>query len=190
MNTNSQHLFPGATSLCDQIITPQCIKALYGIPEAELSNINNPMGMFESLGDVYSQEDLDKFFSLVAPNIPQGTGPKLDLINGATAPNRQQDAGGESTLDFDMAYPIIYPQTMTLFQVRSDYDIFIAFLDAIDGSFCSKHDRDPNEMCDTFDPTSVISVSYGGNEHFWDAAFLKVSTPLDLVPVNFVHPPS
>lgn len=136
--------------------------------------------MFEALGDVYSQEDLNQFFSIASPNIPKGTGPDLDLINGATAPNRPEDAGGESDLDFDMAYPIIYPQKITLFQVRTDSDIFLAFLDAIDGSFCDKNngDRDPNEMCNTFDVTSVVSMSYGGNEQLFGTNFLKVCSSL------------
>lgn len=174
----------GALADCDTIITPQCIKAIYNIPEATGSNVTNPMGLFESLGDVYSQEDLDQFFELAAPKIPAGTGPNLDLINGATAPNAPEDAGGESDLDFDMAYPIIYPQQITLFQVNSDNsdDVFGDFLSAIDSDYCK---IDPNlgdnRMCGTFDPTNVISISYGEPEDVKNIPGEKVSDTDDFV---------
>ncbi|KAG5937544.1 hypothetical protein E4U59_004315 [Claviceps monticola] len=153
------------TSACDEYITPRCIKAIYKIPDATSAFPNNSLGIFESLDDVYAQEDLDAFYKLMAPNIPAGTGPELDLINGATAPNRPEMAGTESDLDFQMAIPIIYPQNTTLYQVRSQEDIFFALFDAIDGTFCR---RDPgrvaHEMCDVFKPTNIISISYGGVE--------------------------
>lgn len=168
----------GTASLdhCDQIITPACIQAIYGIPKGTQSNITNPMGFFESLGDVYSQEDLDLFYKTAAPHIPAGTGPDLDLINGATAPNPQDTAGGESDLDFQMAIPIIYPETSVLFQTRgggSD-DIFGDYLAAVDPDFCP---LDPNlgthKMCGVFQPTNVVSISYGGPEDPNDVAGSK-----------------
>ena len=135
------------------------------------------MGIFESLDDVYSQEDLDLFFKIAAPNIPAGTGPNLDLINGATAPNGPDDAGGESNLDFDMVYPIIYPQQTTLFQVKGggNDDIFGDFLAAIDKEYCNEDPtHKPGYNCGVFEPTNVISISYGGDEDPSDLAGIKV----------------
>lgn len=166
---------PPALKMCNQIITPACIAYLYKIPKATQSNVTNSMGIFETIGDVYSQEDLDLFFKSAAPWIPQGTGPNLDLINGATAPNPPETAGGESNLDFDMAYPIVYPQTTTLFQVDSqDFsDAFGDWLAAIDSDYCP---IDPywnnHDMCGTYDPTNVFSISYGSYE---DPEFLADS---------------
>ncbi|KAG5957601.1 hypothetical protein E4U58_005762 [Claviceps cyperi] len=152
-------------STCDKYITPQCIKAIYKIPDATSAVPNNRLGIFESLDDVYAQEDLDAFYKLTAPNIPAGTGPDLALINGATAPNRPEKAGGESSLDFQMAIPIIYPQNTTLYQVGVQEDIFFSLFDAIDGTFCRQDpDRVAHQMCDVFMPTNVISISYGGIE--------------------------
>jgi len=51
--------------------------------------------------------------------IPQGTHPKLDSIDGAVAPVATEDAGGESDLDFQLAYPIVYPIEVVLYQVVS-----------------------------------------------------------------------
>ena len=75
-----------------------------------------------------------------------GTHPTLNAIDGATAPVAVNRAGGESDLDFELAIPIIYPQTTTLYQTDdalyssgniSTGGIFNTFLDALDGSYCT-----------------------------------------------------
>lgn len=54
------------------------------------------------------------------PSIPQGTHPTLNGIDGATAPAPNIEfAFGESDLDFQISYPLIFPQTITLFQTVS-----------------------------------------------------------------------
>lgn len=131
---------------CDQLITPVCIQALYGIPPTlpeTKANPSNSLGIFEE-GDYYAQEDLDLFFANFTPRIPTGTHPTPAFIDGAEAPTTDLgNAGGESDLDFQLAYPIIYPQTITLYQT-DDYFYatnpnststggFNTFLDAIDG---------------------------------------------------------
>ena len=55
----------GATADCGSIITPACIKAMYGITNGTLHNSNNSLGIFE-FGDVYAQQDLNKFFKTYA----------------------------------------------------------------------------------------------------------------------------
>lgn len=83
-----------------------------------------------------------------AQSIPQGTGPKLRAIDGATAPDTVLKAGAESDLDFQVSYPLIYPQGTVLFQTDDpvyeadyEYEGFLNnFLDALDGSYCSTVD--------------------------------------------------
>lgn len=124
---------------CDVVITPECIKTMYKIPQGTLSNGQNQLGIFEDLGDVYSQTDLNEFFLTLYPRIPQGTHPKLDLIDGAVAPNPVTSAGPESDLDFQISYPIIWPQNSVLYQTDDvvyeanyTYEGFLNnFLDAI-----------------------------------------------------------
>ncbi|KAK2603824.1 hypothetical protein QQS21_004026 [Conoideocrella luteorostrata] len=177
---------PGATDNCDQYITPACIKSQYNITDGTLSDSSNRMGIFELQEDVYSQDDLDDFFSNYATNIPGGTGPKIDLIDGAHAPVDQSSAGGESDLDFEIAIPIIYPQETELYEtVARNQDIFNTFLDAVDGSYCtsSSHGetgddpvvdgKTPNEMCGTFTPANVISFSYGTAEADYPTNYLQ-----------------
>lgn len=70
---------------CDKYITPQCIKSkglhdirivplylplspgLYNITDGKTATKGNELGIFESIGDIYAQEDLDWFFKVLAP---------------------------------------------------------------------------------------------------------------------------
>lgn len=93
---------------CDELITPACLRALYHFdtpsPNATVS-ANNSLGIFEE-SDYYAQEDFDLFFSRYTPYIPNGTHPILDSVDGGEAPVNTSDAGGESNLDFELAYPM------------------------------------------------------------------------------------
>ena len=127
---------------CDVAITPVCVKALYQVPPGFQADPSNSMGIFEE-GDFYAQKDLNLFFANFTPYIPQGTHPIPAFIDGAKAPVSVKNAGGESDLDFELAYPIIYPQTATLYQTDDLYYAtnpnstslggFNTFLDALDG---------------------------------------------------------
>ncbi|MCJ1408202.1 hypothetical protein MMC19_002276 [Ptychographa xylographoides] len=181
------------SSSCGTAITPQCVKELYNVTAPTLSSANNSMGIYES-GDTYAQADLNDFFKNEATNIPQGTHPTLKSVDGGTAPVAVGSAGGESDLDFELAYPLIYPQTITLFQTDDDnyansgkyLGIFNTFLDALDGSYCTysafgitgdSSGIDPpypdpanggykgNLECGVYKPTNVISISYGEQEN-------------------------
>ncbi|KAL1966448.1 hypothetical protein VTN77DRAFT_4590 [Rasamsonia byssochlamydoides] len=185
---------------CDKEITPECIKALYQIPPATKAHPNNSLGIFEE-GDYYAQEDLNLFFANTSSNIPQGTHPIPAFIDGAEAPINVSEAGGESDLDFELAYPIVYPQTITLYQT-DDFNyatnesftsgFLNTFLDALDGSYCTycaygecgdAPNLDPvypdpaaggykgQLMCGVYKPTNVISVSYGGQESDYPAYY-------------------
>ncbi|PNS17151.1 hypothetical protein CAC42_7205 [Sphaceloma murrayae] len=195
-NTRFQSLVASADDLskCSSIVTPPCIAALYNITEGTTATPGNELGIFEDLGDVYSQEDLDAFFTRYAPYIANGTGPILRLIDGAVAPVPPAQAGLESALDFQISYPIINPQNSVLFQtddpvVENNYTFngFLNnFFDAIDGSYCtfSAYGETGNSpldppypnpsnatgaykgelQCGVYEPTNVISISYGGAE--------------------------
>ena len=149
---------------CDNYVSPACIMAMYNITRGTTATSGNELGIFEESPAALHQADLDSFFSHVAPEIPSGTFPKLRKIDGAINNNNRQLqlGGGETILDFEVAYPIIYPQTSVLYLTDSDYEtsyardkrgLFNTFLDAIvrsnvevtnpadqfsqDGSYCS-----------------------------------------------------
>jgi tripeptidyl-peptidase-1 len=68
-------------ALCDVAVTPACIQgtstdpseitrtdrtAMYNVSDGTKATKGNELGIFEDLGDVYSQEDMNLFFSTVA----------------------------------------------------------------------------------------------------------------------------
>nr|POE59080.1 tripeptidyl-peptidase sed1 [Quercus suber] len=180
-------------AICSTVITPDCISRMYNITAATKHAAGNELGIFEDLGDVYSQTDLNLFFGVLATQIPQGTHPQLKAVDGAVAPNPVYAAGAESDLDFQISYPVIYPQGSVLFQTddpvyEANYTylgFYNNFLDAIDGSYCSSSDEtldppypDPQaggykgqKQCGVYKPTNVISFSYGGAEFDLPASY-------------------
>lgn len=137
---------PNDLSTCDVAITPACVAALYKIPPGTSKNPKNSMGVFESELQFYTQKDLDSFFTNFSSpvRIPNGTHPiRANIDGGQQSTTDLYYAGGEVDLDLELAYPIIYPQTITLYQV-DDFIVqanpndtytfgFNTFLDALDG---------------------------------------------------------
>ncbi|TGO42774.1 hypothetical protein BHYA_0005g00390 [Botrytis hyacinthi] len=186
------HHNSSSLATCDEVITPECIRALYRIPLSSKANPNNAMGIWEE-GDFYDQEDLDLFFANYTPYIPKGTHPIPNFVDGAMAPVSAEKGGGESLLDFELAYPLLYPQKLVLYQTddinysneHPTVGAFNVFLDAIDGSYCtySAYGETGNDpaldpiypdpaadgykgklMCGVYKPTNVVSTSYGEAE--------------------------
>lgn len=167
-------------SHCGTSITPDCIKAMYGIPDATISAEQDPanyMGLYET-GDVYAQKDLNAFFAKYAPQVPKGTHPTLNSVDGAAAPVGVTNSKnmGESDIDMDMIYSLIYPQAITLYQASTKYpsadDTYIwidNFLDAIDGSFCNLAEKSQLQ-CGVYDLARVTSISYDSPEFAETAA--------------------
>ena len=175
------HGYNSSTSLknCGSNITPACIRALYDIPEQTSATFVDPantLGIFES-GDIYAQADIDSFFKKFAPNVPKGTKPIPAFIDGVTAPVSKNSFAntGESDIDLDMSFSLIFPQTVTLYQeselsetynktIQNDQSFITPFLDAIDGSFCTPLDRQFGFQCGIYELTRVVSMSYGAAE--------------------------
>lgn len=62
-------------------------------------------GIVEYTPQAYLQSDLNLFYTNLAREIPSGTGPTVDLIDGATVQTTTQsfDDNGESDLDIEYA---------------------------------------------------------------------------------------
>ncbi|KAI1076648.1 subtilisin-like protein [Whalleya microplaca] len=167
---------------CSELATPECIAKLYKIPAADKAHPNNSMGFFQK-GSWYQEKDLDLFFKTYASNIPQGTRPLNLSINEAVWHYNENDTTisqpAEADLDLDIAYPIIYPQTATVYQVDDDYyniysqnsyyGIFNTFLDAIDGSYCNYSafgETGDNAQYDPSYPNNKTVVAPGRPEPF------------------------
>lgn len=160
---NPSHGIPADLVNCSTWITPPCVRAMYNIPlPSGTPNPSNSLGIFEEM-DTYSQEDLNLYFTTFFPTIPNGTHPTPAFIDGAVAPVPVYEAGGESDLDLTTAYPLIYPQTITLYQtddpiyanetLNGTLNGFLdTFLDALDGSFCTYSAFGQTGNNDTLDP--------------------------------------
>lgn len=145
---------------CSYNITAPCIRALYGLPKpTNKPNPNNALGLYEQ-GDYFAKSDLDLYWKNVNPDVPVGTYPKPQLIDGAnySVPASSSLNTGESDIDIEMAYVVltlfqkaipnlsrfslIYPQEVVLYQVDDQLyepaevattNLFNTFLDALDG---------------------------------------------------------
>lgn len=181
---------------CGTLITPDCISALYDIPPGNKSDPSNTLGIFEAELQWYDQYDLDLFYNAYAPWIPSGNHPiNINIDGGVAETTNVSIAGPEAMLDIELAYPIVWPQNVTVFNVDDiPYQTwgndtytwgFNTLLDAIDGSYCTYTaynetgdapgvdptypDPQPGGyngtlQCGVFEPTNVISFSYGGPE--------------------------
>ncbi|KAI0893070.1 subtilisin-like protein [Annulohypoxylon nitens] len=169
-------------SNCSAVATPECIAKLYNIPPADKAHPNNSMGIYQK-GSWYQEKDLDLFFSAHAPNIPQGTRPQNLSIDVAVWHYNENDTyvsyPDEADLDLDVAYPIIYPQTTTVYQVDDEYynlysangyfGLFNTFLDAIDESYCTYSaygESGDNSEYDPVYPDNHTTIAPGKPEPF------------------------
>ncbi|MCJ1312860.1 hypothetical protein MMC25_006536 [Agyrium rufum] len=170
---------------CNELITPDCLRALYKIPPFSLtSNPKNSYGIVEYTPQAYLQGDLDLFFKNFSKLQVQRT-PIFDSIDGGVdqTTNQSFNFNGESDLDLEYAMTLVNPIKVTLYQVGDipEGASFNNFLDAIDGSYCKfEGGDDPTqdgvypdplpggykgpENCGGFAATKVISTSYGYNE--------------------------
>lgn len=182
---------------CGTGITPACIRALYNIPQASGSDDQNAIGVYENQEDIYSQDDLNKFFAKYASQVPQGTHPIYNGIDGAPKPVQGSSplVGGESNVDLSITLSLLYPQSIVLYQTEeeepngpanqlsSQYTFSDNFLDAVDGSFCTSNDKSSGFQCGNVGLTKVVSTSYSSPElEFTQAAadrtcneFIKLS---------------
>ena len=159
--------------------------AMYNIsaPSTIVSSSNN-LGIFED-ADTFVQSDLNTYFKDFS-SVPSGTAPIINRIDGATG-SAKTDPEGEADLDFEIAYPLIYPQLIQLFVVNTGdtEDLFDTFLDAVDGSYCTFSDdgitgddtavdgTTKSEQCGAYEITNVISISYGTAESNYPANYLE-----------------
>lgn len=94
------HGLPPDLQNCGVNITPVCIKALCDLPNLNISDTANRMGVYEEY-DAFAQADIDLFFAHFAPWVPQGTSPNVVSVDGGTAPVAASSVrnSGESDID-------------------------------------------------------------------------------------------
>ncbi|KAI2464825.1 subtilisin-like protein [Annulohypoxylon bovei var. microspora] len=160
---------------------------LYNIPPADKAHPNNSMGIFQK-ESWYQEKDLGLFFETYAPGIPQGTRPQNLSIDQVVWHYDENDTyisyPDEADLDLDVAYPIVYPQTITSYCNYSAYGE-TGDSSKYDAVYPDNHNVtvpgqpepvDPGtykgeRMCGVYKPTNVISMSYSRAESTYTASY-------------------
>lgn len=143
-NVNLKAASSDTLAFCNSIITPNCIFAMYNITEGTTSRPGNELGIFEQAVGYLSHADMNLYYENVYPRIPNGTYPTIDLIDGAQNLNKVGPDTSEANLDFQVPYPIIWPQNSILyltddlygFNHKNGTGLFNTFLDAIVSTDC------------------------------------------------------
>ena len=103
---------PFALTTCNTQITPDCLRALYNFTNGTLAK--SSYAVVEYTPQAYLQSDLNLFYSNLARQIPSGTAPIFDSIDGGVDQTTTQsfDDNGES--DLDLQYAIALGMSNTL----------------------------------------------------------------------------
>ncbi|TVY44097.1 Tripeptidyl-peptidase [Lachnellula occidentalis] len=174
---------------CDQITTPDCLRALYHIPVDNFSHPDNSLGVVEFGWGAYLPKDLSMFFQQFKPTMIKDQ-PIFKSIDGGTFQDVVEIFAFNGEPALDLAYTMILtsPLNITNYQVGDLWDLAAPtgmnnFLAALDKTYCSALDPQYDSIyphvvpaagglpagynhsdCGTEKPTHVISVSYLNDE--------------------------
>lgn len=136
---------------------PQLIWKTYRLPNETDATEKADMGVFEALGQSYSEDDLAVFqqkYNLPRQKIAKIIGPN-DPSSCASDPNNCVEA----QLDVEYIMSMAWGAPMTYWSIADENgDIFLEWIKAV-----SK----------TTDPAQVFSISYGGPEHLQNQADMQ-----------------
>ncbi|KAJ7480634.1 subtilisin-like protein [Mycena latifolia] len=185
LKTNGVKVNKDATlDTCDEIITPDCLRALYKLHYTPRETKKNTFGIVEFTPQAFLEADLDMFFKNFSSS-QVGQRPIPVLIDGAIVQTIVEDFNfnGESDLDLEYGMALTNPQPVQLLQTGDIVEGagFDNWLDAVDGSFCTfEGGDDPNqdgiypdplpggftgpESCGIIPPPHTVSVSYAQDE--------------------------
>jgi tripeptidyl-peptidase-1 len=95
---------PFSLATCNTQITPDCLRALYGFPNGTLAK--SSYGIVEYTPQAYLQGDLNLFYNNFAREIPAGTAPIFDSIDGGVDQTTTQSFNNNGESDLDLEYAI------------------------------------------------------------------------------------
>ena len=96
--------FPFSLTTCNTMITPDCLRALYNFPNGTLAK--SSYGIVEYTPQAYLQKDLNLFYTNYARQIPAGTAPTLDSVDGGVVQTTTQSFNDNGESDLDLEYGI------------------------------------------------------------------------------------
>ncbi|KAJ3495019.1 hypothetical protein NLG97_g3692 [Lecanicillium saksenae] len=178
-------------STCAQYSTPDCLRALYGIPVSNKSHPDNSVGIFEPAWASWLPGDLDKFFQTFN-NTLVGQRPVMAPIDGGYWQDTVPALFFNDEPDLDMQYvmALTYPLPVTNYQVG---DVAIPgtlnnLLAAFDAFYCSALNASIDGIypdlahggynrttdCGTIsEPTKVLSISFAYDEINFPTSYLR-----------------
>ncbi|KIN08321.1 hypothetical protein OIDMADRAFT_187653 [Oidiodendron maius Zn] len=178
-------------SSCYNYTTPDCLRAMYGIPHGNTVHPDNSLGIFEVSWESWLPNDLDMFFSVFNPALV-GQRPIMVPIDGGYWQNDTQLIffNDEADLDFEYSMALTYPLSVTNYQVG---DIFQPgtlnnLLAGFDQFYCGALNTSidptyPDPLpggynrttdCGTVPrPAKVLSVSYASDEVNFSEIYLQ-----------------
>ncbi|KAF9557637.1 subtilisin-like protein [Agrocybe pediades] len=148
---------------CDKMITPNCLKTLYNMSYTPKATDKNTFGITSYFSNTYLQSDLDTFFSNFSPALV-GKSPSLVSINGGSIELDPTSDVGEDGWILQYSMTLAAPQNVQLLQINNpqiERFTFNAWLDAVDGSYCSSDGGDDFN----FDPQLPNPLPGGFNDH-------------------------
>jgi tripeptidyl-peptidase-1 len=101
--SEAEAALPPALQNCSTNITPDCIRALYGIPKSPKAIPGNSLGLYQQ-GSYFAKSDVNAYFKTYAPYIPQDTFPIAATIDGASysVDAASVSNSGEANIDIEM----------------------------------------------------------------------------------------
>ncbi|KAF2175968.1 subtilisin-like protein [Zopfia rhizophila CBS 207.26] len=167
-------------SNCHNLITPNCLRAMYHLPISKGSHPANSFGIFQPTFASWLPFDLDSFFSLFAPSLI-GRRPTMVSVNEGSWQDSIQHTvfNLEANLDFEYAMALSAPLPLINYQVAGMFSPLLAAFDpfhcdrrniSLSGGFTDAYainDTRPynnDSSCRTLRPPAVLSISYAENE--------------------------
>jgi tripeptidyl-peptidase-1 len=135
--TETNISFPLST--CSEYITPECLRAIYGIPRGNTSHPNNTFGIFQTTWSSWLPNDLDAFFSQFSPSLISKR-PVIAPIDGGYLQDSYQISffNQEADFDFEYAMSLTAPQVVTNYEVGDQFEsgAVNSMLTAFDNTYC------------------------------------------------------
>jgi len=117
---------PYSLTTCNTQITPECLRALYSFPNGTLAK--SSYGIVEYTPQAYLQADLNLFYKNYAAEIPAGTAPTFDSIDGGVDQTTTQSFNDNGESDLDLEYAIALGTSYVLLMLRFFLLMFPQFI--------------------------------------------------------------
>ncbi|KAH8978047.1 subtilisin-like protein [Lactarius hatsudake] len=142
-------------TLCDAVMTPECIQQLYKIPRASASQLSNKLAVSGFLQEFANRADLRKFLEIYRTDVSPNNTFTLQTIDGGTNSQIPDQTGIEADLDVQYTIGLASGVRTVFISVGDQYQDgdLEGFLDII------------NFLSGKSAPPQVLTTSYGQGEN-------------------------